>query len=318
MAAERLSLKLALSCIANLSWIGMSPEMAEEAPLPPLLAKCLVDCVGDVSLRPYALPATYNMSAEYSVLAALEAASADPLLVRLASESEGLMTKYAKHTRKNLKKHRKAVALAARPPKEPKEPSGRLVRGLGRRASKAKRGERSDAENAPPQGATLVAGENGSSNTPSPSKEPAKKRKGFRGARFAPKFGSVGLRGRRSSKTNQNTALVAVLAAQGELAAPPAAAPAAAAADVEARQVASPSATSTSVLAQLIEESIASPATVAANLAVPLDSAVEAEDMTTLDTVADVEASSASSPEMASPPSEASPGAVADRIMLAV
>ena len=210
VAAERLSLKLALSCMANLSWIGLSPEMAEEALLPPLLAKCLVDCVAaDVSLRPYALPAAYNMSSEHSVLAALEAVSAEPLLARLASESEGVMTKYAKHARKNLKKHRKAVTLAARPQKEPK------ARVLGRRASKAKRGERSDAENAPPQqGATLVAG----SNDTSPSKEPAPKRKGFRGARFASKLGSVGLRGRRASKANQSASLVAVLAAQGELA----------------------------------------------------------------------------------------------------
>jgi hypothetical protein len=145
-----LSLKLVLSCLANLSFIGFTQDMAEEEELARMLAQTAVDSVQDDSLRAYSLPALYNMSSEANVLAALDSANAAPVLEKLASEESSADLKgYAKGTLKNLSKHHLAVE------REQKRAARKgRKRGL-RRGFKAKRGEAlaQDRENAPPQDA---------------------------------------------------------------------------------------------------------------------------------------------------------------------
>ena len=145
-----LSLKLVLSCLANLSFIGFTQDMAEEEELARMLAQTAVDSVQDDSLRAYSLPALYNMSSEANVLAALDSANAAPVLEKLASEESSADLKgYAKGTLKNLSKHHLAVE------REQKRAARKgRKRGL-RRGFKAKRGEAlaQDGENAPPQDA---------------------------------------------------------------------------------------------------------------------------------------------------------------------
>jgi len=120
---DTLSVQLVLSCVTNLSYIGLTAKMIEEDPaLTAFIVRTLHASVDSPALLAYSMPAAYNLSSESGLLDALQTGGVTDLLQEVAKSADPLASRYAKHTMSNLRKHRAATRalLASQQPKKSK------------------------------------------------------------------------------------------------------------------------------------------------------------------------------------------------------
>jgi len=153
---DAVTVQLVLSCIANLSYVGMTLQMVNQQGLCQLVVRALLQGKENEAMMQFALPAAYNLSSESVMLQALEYGGASPVLTmisKLTNAEYEVLSRYARHILANIKKHRAQMLPAAGPSAAPAKRTGIL--GMFRRGSKrpvdqqyASSGASADAERA--------------------------------------------------------------------------------------------------------------------------------------------------------------------------
>jgi len=159
---DALSLQLVLAALANLSYLGLSTELAALPALPPLLSRAVVDAATRPDDRRYALAAAFNFSTEAVVLRALHAGGAAAPLKQLATllardQAAGEAARHARHTRAALKAYLARQRTASSPSSPPAlQRAASMFGGAGgstTRSSKSSERRTSRASKLSPRGA---------------------------------------------------------------------------------------------------------------------------------------------------------------------
>lgn len=100
---DTVTIQLTLSCITNLSYIGLGSVVAASSPkVASLIVRQLFASENDPAMLAFAMPAVYNLSIQPQVRDELLSSGASPLLVRLAETDDAEIARHARHTLSNI------------------------------------------------------------------------------------------------------------------------------------------------------------------------------------------------------------------------
>lgn len=133
---DSLTVQLCLTCLTNLSFLGLAAQMIADHPaLTQFVVRSLLRGRDDESMLHFALPAAYNLSSESGMLHALDVAEVTPMLVaisKIVEPSREVIARYSRHTLNNIKKYRSLQRSSASVANRPARRKGLLALCLGK------------------------------------------------------------------------------------------------------------------------------------------------------------------------------------------